>query len=65
MDGAQDPSDFWAKLKYKDDDPSTGEIVAWHPLLAATSAEWARRGCQSTISPVEGSSSLYFSLAQN
>jgi CRISPR-associated endonuclease/helicase Cas3 len=34
MDGAPDPSDFWAKLKYKDDDPSTGEIVAWHPLLA-------------------------------
>ena len=33
MDGAPDPSDFWAKLKYKDDDPSTGEIVAWHPLL--------------------------------
>ena len=28
------PSDVWAKLKYKDDDRSTGEVVAWHPLLA-------------------------------
>ena len=28
------PTDVWAKLKYKDDDRSTGEVVAWHPLLA-------------------------------
>jgi len=34
MDGAPNPDQFWAKLKYKDDDRSTGEIVAWHPLLA-------------------------------
>lgn len=34
MQGAPEPSDFWAKLKYKDDDRSTGTIVAWHPLLA-------------------------------
>lgn len=34
MHGPPDPSDFWAKLKYKDDDPSTGKIVDWHPLLA-------------------------------
>jgi len=34
MDGAPDRSDFWAKLTYKDDDPSTSEIVEWHPLLA-------------------------------
>jgi len=27
-------SDIWAKLKYKDDDRSTDEIVDWHPLLA-------------------------------
>jgi CRISPR-associated endonuclease/helicase Cas3 len=34
MDGAPDPSQFWAKLKYEDDDPSTGEIVECHPLCA-------------------------------
>jgi CRISPR-associated endonuclease/helicase Cas3 len=34
MEGPPDPDQFWAKLKYKDDDRSTGEIVAWHPLLA-------------------------------
>jgi len=34
MHGPPDPSDFWAKLKYKNDDRSTGEIVDWHPLLA-------------------------------
>jgi len=34
MDGPPDPDQFWAKLKYKDDDPSTGKIVEWHPLLA-------------------------------
>lgn len=34
MDGPPASSDFWAKLKYKDGDRSTGEIVAWHPLLA-------------------------------
>ncbi len=34
MDGAPDSSQFWAKLKYRDGDRSTGEVVAWHPLLA-------------------------------
>jgi CRISPR-associated endonuclease/helicase Cas3 len=34
MDRPLTPSDFWAKLKYKDNDRSTGEIVDWHPLLA-------------------------------
>jgi hypothetical protein len=34
MDGSPPPDQFWAKLRYKNDDPSTGEIVAWHPLLA-------------------------------
>ncbi|HKL87481.1 MAG TPA: HD domain-containing protein, partial [Salinibacter sp.] len=34
MDGAPAPSQFWAKLKYKDNDRSTGEIVGWHPLFA-------------------------------
>lgn len=34
MDGAPDPSQLWARLKYEDDDPSTGEIVEWHPLCA-------------------------------
>lgn len=34
MHGPPEPSDFWAKLKYKDNDRSTGEIVAWHPLVA-------------------------------
>lgn len=34
MQGPPKPHQFWAKLKYRDDDPSTGEIVAWHPLLA-------------------------------
>lgn len=34
MDGAPSPDQFWAKLKYKDDDRSTGEIIEWHPLLA-------------------------------
>lgn len=34
MRGSPSPSDFWAKLAYKDDDRSTGEIVAWNPLLA-------------------------------
>ena len=27
-------SDVWAKLKYKDDDRSTGVITSWHPLVA-------------------------------
>jgi CRISPR-associated endonuclease/helicase Cas3 len=40
MNGSPDPSDFWAKLKYKNDDRSTGEVVGWHPL-AAHSAEVA------------------------
>ena len=34
MNGSPAPSDFWAKLKYKGGDRSTGEIVEWHPLLA-------------------------------
>jgi len=34
MQGPPKSHQFWAKLQYKDDDPSTGEIVAWHPLLA-------------------------------
>jgi len=34
MHGPPKPHQFWAKLKYKDDDRSTGTIVAWHPLLA-------------------------------
>lgn len=34
MQGMPTPADCWAKLKYKDDDRSTGEIIAWHPLLA-------------------------------
>lgn len=34
MHGPPEPSDFWAKLKYKDNDRSTGEIIAWHPLVA-------------------------------
>ena len=34
MDGSPDRSQFWAKLTYKDNDRSTGEIVDWHPLLA-------------------------------
>ncbi|MFP4229429.1 MAG: CRISPR-associated helicase Cas3' [Salinivenus sp.] len=34
MDGSPSPDQFWAKLKYNDDDRSTGEIVEWHPLLA-------------------------------
>jgi len=34
-------------------------------VTAATSAECARSGCHATISPVERSSSLYVSLAQN
>jgi CRISPR-associated endonuclease/helicase Cas3 len=34
MNGSPTPSDVWAKLRYKDDDRSTGEIVEWHPLLA-------------------------------
>lgn len=34
MHGPPDPSDFWAKLKYKDGNRSTGEIVAWHSLIA-------------------------------
>ena len=34
MHGSPERSDFWAKLKYKDDDRSTGEIVEWHPLVA-------------------------------
>jgi CRISPR-associated endonuclease/helicase Cas3 len=34
MDGSPAPDQFWAKLRYRDNDPSTGEIVAWHPLLA-------------------------------
>ena len=34
MDGAPSPGQFWAKLKYKNNDRSTGEIVEWHPLLA-------------------------------
>jgi len=32
--GSPAPDQFWAKLKYEDDDPSTDTIVAWHPLLA-------------------------------
>lgn len=34
MQGAPDPDQFWAKLRYRDGDRTTGEIVAWHPLLA-------------------------------
>jgi CRISPR-associated endonuclease/helicase Cas3 len=34
MDGAPDPNQFWAKLKYKNNDRATGEIAEWHPLLA-------------------------------
>jgi CRISPR-associated endonuclease/helicase Cas3 len=34
MTGSPDPDQFWAKLRYRDDDPSTGEIVEWHPLVA-------------------------------
>ncbi len=34
MQGTPKPSDFWAKLKYRDDDRSTGEIIAWNPLMA-------------------------------
>lgn len=34
MDGAPNSSQFWAKLKHRDGDRSTGEVVAWHPLLA-------------------------------
>jgi len=34
MDRRLTPSDVWAKLKYEDDDRSTGTIVDWHPLLA-------------------------------
>lgn len=40
MDGAPDSSQLWAKLKYEDDDSSTGEIVEWH-LLRAHSVEVA------------------------
>jgi CRISPR-associated endonuclease/helicase Cas3 len=34
MDGSPDPSQFWAKLRYRNDDRSTGAVVEWHPLLA-------------------------------
>lgn len=34
MNGLPKRHPFWAKLKYKDDDRSTGTIVEWHPLLA-------------------------------
>lgn len=34
MQGSPQRTQFWAKLKYRDDDRRTGEIVAWHPLLA-------------------------------
>jgi len=34
MIGVPKRDQFWAKLKYEDGDPSTGEIVEWHPLLA-------------------------------
>jgi len=34
MDRPLTPSDVWAKLTYKDNDRSTGEVVDWHPLLA-------------------------------
>lgn len=33
MDGAPVRTSLWAKLRYEDDDRSTGKIVAWHPLL--------------------------------
>lgn len=34
MNGPPTKSDFWAKLRYRDGDRATGEIVAWHPLIA-------------------------------
>ena len=34
MDRPLTPSDVWAKLTYKDNDRSTGEVVDWHSLLA-------------------------------
>jgi CRISPR-associated endonuclease/helicase Cas3 len=34
MDDAPESHQFWAKLRYRDDDPSTGDVVDWHPLLA-------------------------------
>ncbi|NBB75110.1 MAG: CRISPR-associated helicase Cas3' [Bacteroidetes bacterium] len=34
MHGPPKPHQFWAKLKYKDDDRSTGIITGWHPLVA-------------------------------
>ena len=34
MNGPPLPHQFWAKLKYKDDDRSTGIITGWHPLVA-------------------------------
>jgi len=41
MNGSPDRSQFWAKLTYKDNDRSTGEIVDWHPLLAQL-LRWCR-----------------------
>lgn len=34
MTGRPRPDQFWAKLKYAADDRSTGDVVAWHPLVA-------------------------------
>lgn len=34
MTGSPAADQFWAKLRYRDDDPSTGDIVEWHPLVA-------------------------------
>ena len=28
------PTDFWAKLKYRNGDRRTGDIIGWHPLDA-------------------------------
>ncbi|WP_022835516.1 CRISPR-associated helicase/endonuclease Cas3 [Salisaeta longa] len=34
MHGTPHPRQFWAKLKYKDNDRTTGTITGWHPLIA-------------------------------
>ena len=34
MTGSPSRSDFWAKLRYQDNDRSTGIITGWHPLVA-------------------------------
>jgi CRISPR-associated endonuclease/helicase Cas3 len=34
MTGFPSRSDVWAKLRYQDNDRSTGIITGWHPLVA-------------------------------